>query len=75
MSHAASDSTGNPLAVVNVVSDLLLIVFIHGFKGDNHTFGKFPERLQHVLTETIPNSTVECTVFPVYEVRIVELAF
>ncbi|KAJ4468820.1 hypothetical protein J3R30DRAFT_1610075 [Lentinula aciculospora] len=69
MSTVESDSTGNPLAVVNVVSDLLLVIFIHGFKGDNDTFGKFPERLQHVLTETVPNSTVECIVFPVYETK------
>ncbi|KAJ3999566.1 hypothetical protein F5050DRAFT_1736965 [Lentinula boryana] len=69
MSQVESDSTGNPLALVNVVSDLLLIIFIHGFKGDNDTFGKFPERLQHVLTETVPNSTVECIIFPVYETK------
>ncbi|KAH7869143.1 uncharacterized protein C8R40DRAFT_757624 [Lentinula edodes] len=69
MSNVESDSTGNPLTVVNVVSDLLLVIFIHGFKGDNDTFGKFPDRLQHVLTETVPNSTAECIVFPVYETK------
>ncbi|KAF5390037.1 hypothetical protein D9757_003866 [Collybiopsis confluens] len=62
-----SDSTGNPLAVVNVPSDLLLVIFIHGFKGDNDTFAKFPERLQHILNETVPNCKAECLVFPVYE--------
>ncbi|KIK70196.1 hypothetical protein GYMLUDRAFT_187881 [Collybiopsis luxurians FD-317 M1] len=69
MSNAESDSTGNPLAVTNIVSDLLLVIFIHGFKGDNDTFAKFPQRLQHILTETVPNSTVECVVFPVYETK------
>jgi hypothetical protein len=72
------------LAVVPVVSDLLTVVFIHGFKGTDSTFLEFPERLQHVLTETIPNTSVgldfpssdtlpeylqvECIVFPAYEV-------
>ncbi|KAJ3764726.1 hypothetical protein FB446DRAFT_625238, partial [Lentinula raphanica] len=51
------------------VSDLLLVIFIHGFKGDSDTFGKFPERLQHIPTETVPNSSVDCIVFPIYEVR------
>ncbi|KAJ3970886.1 hypothetical protein EV361DRAFT_913841 [Lentinula raphanica] len=69
MDEVDQDSTGNPLAVVNIVSDLLLVIFIHGFKGDNDTFGKFPERLQHILTETVPNSSVECIVFPVYETK------
>lgn len=64
-----SDSTGNPLTVVNIPSDLLLVIFIHGFKGDNDTFAKFPERLQHILTETVPNCKTECIVFPAYEVR------
>ncbi|THV08377.1 hypothetical protein K435DRAFT_740428 [Dendrothele bispora CBS 962.96] len=64
-----SDSTGNPLAVANTSSDLLLIIFIHGFKGDDETFGKFPQRLHHILTETIPSCNVECAVFPVYETK------
>lgn len=56
------------LAMTKCVRDLLLIVFIHGFKGTDETFGGFPERLQHVLTETISHVSVECTVFPAYEV-------
>ncbi|KAF5358946.1 hypothetical protein D9758_004748 [Tetrapyrgos nigripes] len=67
MSTESSDSTGNPLAVANVSHDLLIVVFIHGFKGDDETFGKFPQRLQHILTETIPSCNVECVVFPAYE--------
>lgn len=42
---------------------------MRSFKGTDSTFGGFPERLQHVLSETIPNVTVECIVFPAYEVR------
>jgi hypothetical protein len=69
-----TDSTGNPLAVANV-SDLLLVIFIHGFKGDDETFGKFPQRLQHILTETVPSCKVECVVFPAYEVCLSILRF
>jgi hypothetical protein len=50
------------------VSELLIIVFVHGFKGTDETFGAFPQRLQHVLTETIAQVSVECIVFPAYEV-------
>ncbi|KAJ7068451.1 hypothetical protein C8F01DRAFT_979218 [Mycena amicta] len=49
--------------------DLLLIVFVHGFKGTDQTFGQFPERLQHVLSETVPDTSVECVVFPAYETK------
>ncbi|GJE84998.1 hypothetical protein PsYK624_010750 [Phanerochaete sordida] len=49
--------------------DLLLIIFIHGFKGTDSTFGEFPERLQHVLSETISNVHVESVVFPAYETK------
>ncbi|KAH7931225.1 hypothetical protein BV22DRAFT_1027456 [Leucogyrophana mollusca] len=49
--------------------DLLLVVFIHGFKGTDSSFGNFPSRLQHVLTETIDHVRVECTVFPAYETK------
>jgi hypothetical protein len=50
------------------ITDLLLVVFVHGFKGTDETFGAFPQRLQHILTETIPKISVECIVFPAYEV-------
>ena len=39
------------------------------FKGTDSTFGSFPERLQHTLSETIENVKVESVVFPAYEVR------
>ena len=50
------------------VTDPLLVVFVHGFKGTDETFGAFPQRLQHILTETIPQVSVDCIVFPAYEV-------
>ncbi|KAI0921692.1 hypothetical protein AcV5_000785 [Taiwanofungus camphoratus] len=50
-------------------NSLLLVVFIHGFKGTDTTFAGFPERLQHILSETISNVRVESVVFPAYETR------
>ncbi|KAJ7498749.1 hypothetical protein FB451DRAFT_1202900 [Mycena latifolia] len=62
-------SDSDNLAVVPVISDLLIIVFIHGFKGTDETFGAFPERLRHILSESLPNASVECIVFPAYETK------
>ncbi len=59
----------NEKAVTQPASDLLLLVFIHGFKGDDETFLQFPQRMKHVLSDTIPDCAVESIVFPVYEVR------
>lgn len=53
---------------LTLVKDVLLVVFIHGFKGTDESFVNFPERLQHVLSETIQHASVECIVFPAYEV-------
>ncbi|KAJ7638933.1 hypothetical protein FB45DRAFT_827564 [Roridomyces roridus] len=50
-------------------SELVICVFIHGFKGTDETFGSFPERLQHLLSETISDAAVECVVFPSYETK------
>ncbi|KAG9317470.1 hypothetical protein JVU11DRAFT_1672 [Chiua virens] len=49
--------------------DALLIVFIHGFKGTESTFENFPSRLRHVLSESEGGLSVECVVFPAYEVN------
>ncbi|KAG6880351.1 hypothetical protein C0992_007762 [Termitomyces sp. T32_za158] len=50
--------------------EVLLVVFVHGFKGDDRTFSDFPDRLQHVLAESTRSSVdVECIVFPVYETK------
>ncbi|KIN93737.1 hypothetical protein M404DRAFT_35769 [Pisolithus tinctorius Marx 270] len=56
-------------AVPNVPKDLLLVIFIHGFKGTDSTFGSFPFRLEHILTETMDNVAIECIVFPAYETK------
>ena len=55
--------------MTTTTGNVLLLVFIHGFKGTDTTFEEFPQRLQHLLTQTVPNLTVESLVFPAYEVR------
>ncbi|PPQ65935.1 hypothetical protein CVT26_010697 [Gymnopilus dilepis] len=69
--HSSSEQTAlqpsDALALTKVEQELLLVVFIHGFKGDNATFGDFPQRLEHLLTEVIPHVKPQCVVFPVYE--------
>ena len=49
--------------------DLLLVIFIHGFKGTDTTFGDFPSRLEHILRETVDHTVVESIVFPAYETK------
>lgn len=56
-------------ALTTTTGSILLLVFIHGFKGTDTTFEEFPQRLQHLLTQTVPNLNVESLVFPAYEVR------
>ncbi|KAI0268345.1 hypothetical protein BC834DRAFT_688066 [Gloeopeniophorella convolvens] len=61
---SSSQSTSRKLA-----TGILLIIFIHGFKGDDTTFGSFPSRLQHILSETLQGVAIECIVFPAYETK------
>ncbi|KAG1783133.1 hypothetical protein EV702DRAFT_1191570 [Suillus placidus] len=66
----SEDKSADSLAVIKQLPpDLLLIVFIHGFKGTDTTFENFPSRLEHVLTEIIENLKVECILFPAYETK------
>jgi uncharacterized alpha/beta hydrolase family protein len=55
---------------IHTKAELLLLVYIHGFKGTGESFEEFPERLEHMLSETIPDVIVESRVFPAYEVWI-----
>lgn len=49
---------------------LLLLVFIHGFKGSAETtFEDFPNRLAHVLSETHPGLRVKPIIYPTYDTR------
>ncbi|KAJ5682350.1 hypothetical protein N7462_005515 [Penicillium macrosclerotiorum] len=47
----------------------LLLAFIHGFKGDDDTFGKFPENLQGVAAKALPAVKVATAVYPKYETK------
>ncbi|KAL4790824.1 hypothetical protein BDV19DRAFT_382014 [Aspergillus venezuelensis] len=47
----------------------LLLVFIHGFKGGDDTFGNFPQHLQTLLSRKLPNICVTTLVYPKYETR------
>ncbi|KAJ5917613.1 hypothetical protein N7466_011167 [Penicillium verhagenii] len=47
----------------------LLLVFIHGFKGDDDTFGHFPEHLRVVVGKALPAVTVTTAVYPKYETK------
>lgn len=49
---------------------LLLLVFIHGFKGSSDTtFEDFPSRLTYNLQETYPGLHVKSLVYPTYDTR------
>ncbi|WOO85647.1 uncharacterized protein LOC62_07G009144 [Vanrija pseudolonga] len=51
------------------IKDVILLVWVHGFKGTDVTFEAFPERVKHVLEQTHPGLAVHSEVFPVYETR------
>ena len=56
------------LALTKPEPEILLLIYIHGFKGTDDTFAEFPERLEHILSETLPHVKVESLIFPAYEV-------
>ncbi|KAL5342339.1 hypothetical protein BJX70DRAFT_394930 [Aspergillus crustosus] len=47
----------------------LLLVFIHGFKGSDDTFGTFPQSIRTYLSRKLPAINVETVVYPKYETR------
>ncbi|KAI5117869.1 hypothetical protein M0805_006571 [Coniferiporia weirii] len=53
----------NPLLLPK---DLLLIIFIHGFKGSESTFSDFPGMLQRIVANNNSDLDVESIVFPTY---------
>jgi len=63
-----TSSPTNESTLAESSSNLLLVIFIHGFKGSDNTFKEFPKRLQHILSEDIDDVRVESIVFPAYEV-------
>lgn len=72
-----SSSTSIPTSQTQVGSigmegtnKLLLLVFIHGFKGSSDTtFEDFPSRLTYNLQETYPGLHVKSLVYPTYDTR------
>ncbi|KAG9248918.1 hypothetical protein BJ878DRAFT_537846 [Calycina marina] len=47
----------------------LLLCFIHGFKGDDNTFGSFPEHLRALISHGLPKVSVRIIVYPQFETR------
>ncbi|KXG48643.1 uncharacterized protein PGRI_025130 [Penicillium griseofulvum] len=47
----------------------LLLVFIHGFKGGDDTFGTFPEHLRVLASRALPAVEVAIAVYPKYETK------
>ncbi|KAJ5773527.1 hypothetical protein N7457_008423 [Penicillium paradoxum] len=47
----------------------LLLVFIHGFKGGDDTFGTFPEHLRVLASKALPAVEVVTAVYPKYETK------
>jgi len=47
----------------------LLLVFIHGFKGGDDTFGTFPEHLRALISHALPKANVVAIAYPRYETR------
>jgi hypothetical protein len=68
MATSVPPESKDALALTSAVQELVLIIFIHGFKGTDSTFGEFPNRLENVLGGTVPGLKAECIVFPAYEV-------
>ncbi|KAF8351628.1 hypothetical protein F5887DRAFT_216349 [Amanita rubescens] len=54
---------------VQTKSNLLLVIFIHGLKGDNKSFKTFPQRIQDILSKSLPDTTVESVVSPTWETK------
>ncbi|KAM7215354.1 hypothetical protein V8F06_009215 [Rhypophila decipiens] len=48
---------------------ILLLCFLHGFKGSDDTFGDFPKHLEASVAESLPDDLVTSVVYPKYETR------
>lgn len=54
----------------SLLPSMVLLVFIHGFKGSaDTTFLDFPSRLSHILRETYTGLIVESQIYPTYDTR------
>lgn len=48
---------------------ILVLCFVHGFKGGNDTFGAFPEHLKSLVKHGLPHVDVRIIIYPKYETR------
>jgi hypothetical protein len=48
---------------------VLLLCFIHGFKGNDDTFQSFPEDLKQTLSSNLGENHIESVVYPRYETK------
>lgn len=61
-SSTSTSSSSNP--------GLGILVFVHGFKGDDKTFLDYPERLRHSLSSTFgPATDIHALIYPAFETR------
>lgn len=47
----------------------LLLVFIHGFKGGEDTFGSFPEHLRALVSHALPKIDIVAVTYPKFDTR------
>ncbi len=70
LSSAGDDDNDVTATEMEDKNELLLLVFIHGFKGSSDTtFEDFPSRLTYNLQETYPGLHVKSLVYPTYDTR------
>ncbi|KAK3990227.1 hypothetical protein QBC44DRAFT_325919 [Cladorrhinum sp. PSN332] len=70
--HSPSSSLEVSFAPVLTMKKTLLFVFIHGFKGNDQTFGhnlSFTTHLQRLVTKSLPNLNILTVIYPTYETR------
>ncbi|SPQ26219.1 64daac73-d641-40bd-a9fa-fcccd5dead5b [Thermothielavioides terrestris] len=48
---------------------ILLLCFLHGFKGSDFTFGDFPQHLEETVANNLEGHEVASVVYPQYETR------
>ena len=48
---------------------VLLLCFIHGFKGNDDTFQHFPEDLKKTINSNLNDEHIETVVYPRYETK------
>lgn len=48
---------------------ILLLCFLHGFKGNDNTFGEFPRHLEGSVAKDLPDHHVSSIVYPKYETK------